>query len=59
MKTPNTLSPTHAVILTLAEIKTATDAFNDGEANAHDAIDAIVVAIEAYLATVERRRDAA
>lgn len=59
MKTPNTLSQPHAVILAIAEIKAATDAFDRGETNAHDAMDAIVVAVEGYRAAVERRRDAA
>lgn len=59
MKTPNALSQTHAVILAIAEIKAAIDAFDHGETNAYDAMDAIVVAVEAYRAAAERRRAAA
>ncbi len=59
MNTPQNLSLTHAVIMAIAEIKAAADAFDRGETNAYDAMDAIVVAIEAYRAAVERRRDAA
>ncbi len=42
-------------ILTLAEIKHATDAFNGGEANLFDALDAIAAAIEAYQAEVQQQ----
>ncbi len=59
MNTPQNLSLPHAVIMAIAEIKAAADAFDRGETNAYDAMDAIVVAIEAYRAAVERRRDAA
>jgi hypothetical protein len=37
-----------ATILTLAEIKAALEAFDRGETNAFDALDAIVVEVEAY-----------
>lgn len=59
MHTSQNRSLTHAVIMALAEIKAATDAFDRGETNAYDAMDAIVVAIEAYRAAAERRREAA
>jgi hypothetical protein len=39
-----------ATILTLAEIKAALEAFDRGETNAFDALDAIVVVVEAYRA---------
>jgi hypothetical protein len=39
-----------ATILTLAEIKAALEAFDRGETNAFDALDAIVVEVEAYRA---------
>lgn len=59
MHAPQNRSLTHAVIMAIAEIKAAADAFDRGETNAYDAMDAIVVAIEAYRAAAERRRDAA
>lgn len=46
-------------ILTLAEIKAATDAFDRGEANVFDALDAIIAAVEAYRAAADARPDAA
>ncbi len=39
-----------ATILTLAEIKAALEAFDRGETNAIDALDRIVVEVEAYRA---------
>lgn len=55
-----------SVILTLAEIKAASEAFDRGESNAFDAMDAILVAVEAYQDAMRRaathasrRRDAA
>jgi hypothetical protein len=48
-----------AAVLVLAEIKAATDAFNQGETNAFDALDAIGVAIDAYRDGLQARRDAA
>lgn len=59
MNTTQNRSLTHAVIMAIAEIKAAAEAFDRGETNAYDAIDAILVAIEAYRAAAERRRDAA
>ncbi|MFM8291031.1 MAG: hypothetical protein ACKOC4_04945 [Planctomycetia bacterium] len=42
-------------VLTLAEIKAAVEAFDRGESNVFDALDVIVVAVEAYrTATVEK-----
>ena len=46
-------------ILTMAEIKAATDGFDDGEANVFEALDAVVVAVEAYRAAAPPRREAA
>lgn len=46
-------------IFTLVEINAATEAFDRGEANAFDALDAILVAIEAYRVTVQAKREAA
>jgi hypothetical protein len=48
-----------AAVLVLAEIKAATDAFDRGEINAFDALDAIGVAIDAYREALLARRDAA
>ena len=52
-------SPAALAILALAEIKAATRAFDDGQANVFDALDAIVVAIAAYQSVAASRRDAA
>lgn len=53
-------------ILTLAEIKAAVQAFDRGDTNVFDALDAIIVAVEAHHAAMAhdarrepRRRDAA
>ena len=66
MKTPKVLLLAKAAVLTVAEIKSATEAFDRGEANVLDTLDAIVVAVEAYQAAAlakptqaARRRDAA
>lgn len=50
-----------AAILAIAEIKAATEAFDRGDANVFDALDAIIVAVEAHQAVArpESRRDAA
>ena len=66
MKTPiSALFATHA-ILTLAEIKAATEAFDRGESNVFDALEAIIVAVEAHQSALggrsqpePQRRDAA
>lgn len=59
MKTPNVIPVTTRAILTLAQIKAATDAFEQGESNALDTLDAIVAAVEAYQAAVQSRPEAA
>jgi hypothetical protein len=51
-------------ILTLADIKAAANAFEQGEVSVFDALDAIAMAIEAYAATAREataqpRRNAA
>lgn len=50
MKKPAALPPAKNAILTLSEIKTATEAFDRGETNVLDALDTIVAAVEAYQA---------
>ena len=59
MNTPNPLVLATAAVLTLAEIKAATEAFDRGDANAHDALEAILEAIAAYQAARDSRREAA
>lgn len=59
MKMPKALPLTTTAILTLAEIKAATEAFDRGETNVFEALDAVVVAIEAYRAAEQPRREAA
>ena len=46
-------------ILAMAEIKAAAESFDTGSANVFDALDAIVVAIEAYRAARQPRSAAA
>lgn len=46
-------------ILRLAEIKAAVEAFDRGDTNVFDALDAIIVAVEAYRNAMASRRDAA
>jgi hypothetical protein len=50
MKKTDAISRAKAVVLTLSEIKAAVEAFDRGETNAFDALDAIVVEVEAYRA---------
>ena len=59
MKTPKTIPLAKAAILTLAEIKAAIEAFDRGDTNAFDAMDAILCAVEAYRAALQTRRSAA
>lgn len=61
MKKTDTITRAKAVILVLAEIKAAVEAFDRGETNAFDALDAIVMEVEAYRAAAcsDKRRDAA
>jgi len=46
-------------IMTMAEVKAAAESFDKGSTNVFDALDAIVVAIEAYRAARRPRRVAA
>ncbi len=46
-------------VLVMAEIKTATDAFERGDTNVFDALDAIRVAVESYAEREAGRREAA
>lgn len=65
MKKSGTIPFHHAAVFTLAEIKAAANAFDRGESNVFEALDAIVVAMVAYQAARNaaghpgRRRDAA
>lgn len=66
MKMSNALPVTKTAILTIAEIKAATDSFDRGESNVFDALEAVATAVEAYQATKNaglkpdrRERDAA
>lgn len=58
-KKPETNRVAKAAVLALAEIKAATQAFDRGQANVFDALDAIVVVIEAYRRGAASRRTAA
>jgi hypothetical protein len=46
-------------VLVMAEIKAATDAFDRGDTNVFDALDAIRVAVEAYAESEAGTREAA
>lgn len=66
MKKPISVPFSTTAILTLAEIKAAVEAFDRGEINVFDALDAIIVAVEAHQAAKgrdvqrkDKRRDAA
>jgi len=66
MKKPVSAFIATTAILTLAEIKAALEAFDRGESNVFDALDAISVAVEAHQAALAhdgrrepRQRDAA
>ncbi len=50
-----------AAVLTLAEIAAAFEAFNRGDSNVLDALDAIIMAVEAHQAVLrpESRREVA
>jgi hypothetical protein len=52
-------SPAAMAIFALAEIKGATQAFDKGQTNVFDALDAIVVALDAYRSGVAKRQKAA
>lgn len=48
MKVPHPIAIAKAAMLTLAEIKVTTEAFDRGEIGAVQSLDSIVVAVEAY-----------
>ena len=55
MKKPMSVPFATTAILALAEIKAAVEAFDRGESNVFDALDVIIVAVEAYRAvTLEK-----
>lgn len=58
-KKQNTIPAAKDAILALAEIKSATQAFDRGETNVFDALETIIAAVEAYRATTQTRREAA
>lgn len=59
MKKPISVRFSATAILTLAEIKAAVEAFDRGDTNAFDALDAIIVAVEAHQAAIadDKRRE--
>jgi hypothetical protein len=59
MKTPEIIPLAKTTITTMAEIKAAAEAFDQGETNVFDALDAILMAVEAYRSQSQPRRDAA
>jgi len=59
VKSPKVVSLAKNAVFTLAEIKAAAEAFDRGETNVFDALEAIVVAVDAYQATAQPRRAAA
>ena len=59
MPTSVNTKPSHAPILFLAEIKAAVQSFDRGDANVFDALDSILIAVEAYRATTKPKRKAA
>lgn len=59
MKSANIVELSKAAVLALAEVKAANEAFDKGEVNVYDTLDAIVAAIEAYQLAEQRRRKAA
>ena len=64
MKKPTAVSQATSAILAIADIKTAVEQFEDGEANLFDTLDSVIEIVEAYRAAggrerEQRRRDAA
>lgn len=59
MKKPISVPFATTAILTLGEVKAAVEAFDRGDTNAFDALDAIVVAVEAHQAAMadDKRRE--
>ena len=56
---PGTISLATAAILTLDEIKSAVEGFDRGDRSVFDALDTIIVAVEAYQSAAVPRRTAA
>lgn len=59
MTCTNPQSRAAVAIVALAVIKSEAEAFDRGESNAFDALDAIIAAVEDYQATARIRREAA
>ena len=59
MKKNDAFTLAKVAMLTLAEIKAAVGAFDDGETNVFDALDSVAVAVDAYYAAAAHRREAA
>jgi hypothetical protein len=59
MNVANLIPLAKAAILTMDAIKSATEAFDRGEANVFDALDAIVLELKAYRAATTPRREVA
>lgn len=61
MMHPEPIHPSHTAVLTISEIKAAVEAFEDGDVNVFETLDAIVVTVEAYQASLhsDTKRDAA
>ncbi len=59
MTNKNFVTLAKRAVLVMAEIKAATDAFDRGDTNVFDSLDAIRVAVEAYTKSEVGRREAA
>lgn len=59
MNTPEIIPLAKTAIMTMAEIKAAAEAFDQGETNVFDALAAILMAVDAYRSPAQPRRDAA
>lgn len=55
----NPIPAAKAAIVALTEIKATTEAFDRGESNVFDTLDAIIVAVEAYRTVEQLRHEAA
>lgn len=55
MKTPQSVPFATTAILTLAEIKAAVESFDRGNSNVFDALDAIILALEAHRAATSSK----
>ena len=58
MEKPTTIPHAKRAILTMAEIKAATEAFDRGDINVFDALDEIRLAVEAHRAAASPIREA-